>query len=173
LGRGGAQHQAIQRRIKKVAEDLGFRSTIEKSVLDGKGSVDLLLERADQTIACEISITTTIDHEVGNVVKCLKAGFSSVAVISLDKIHREKISAAVSGSLGPEVISRVSYFHPDQFIAHLEALSLVVPKATEASKIRKGLKVKRSPSNLTPEEQKEREEATIRSVAEAMKRKSK
>ena len=80
LGRGGAQHQAIQRRIKKAAEDLGFRSTIEKGVLDGKGSVDLLLERAGHTIACEISITTTIDHEVGNVAKCLKAGFSDVAI---------------------------------------------------------------------------------------------
>ena len=60
LGRGGAQHQAIQKRIKEAAEELGFRSVIEKPVLDGQGSVDLWLERAGLSIACEISI---IDHD--------------------------------------------------------------------------------------------------------------
>jgi hypothetical protein len=84
LGRGGAQHQAVQQRIKKAAEELGFRSIIEKVVLDKLGSVDLLLEREDQNIACEISFSTTIDHEVGNVSKCLKAGFPTVVVICLD-----------------------------------------------------------------------------------------
>src|SRR5205085_105820 len=29
LGKGGAQHQAIQQRIKEAAEPLGFRSVIE------------------------------------------------------------------------------------------------------------------------------------------------
>jgi len=53
--------------MKTAAEALGFRGIIEKEVLGGQGSVDLLLERQDQTIACEISISTTIDHEVGNV----------------------------------------------------------------------------------------------------------
>ena len=57
LGRGGAQDQAIQQRIKRAAEELGFRSVIEKQILDGQGSVDLLLERDNQTIACEISIS--------------------------------------------------------------------------------------------------------------------
>ncbi|MGA9778547.1 MAG: type IV secretion system DNA-binding domain-containing protein [Verrucomicrobiia bacterium] len=69
LGRGGAQHQAIQKRIKEAAEELDFRSVIEKSVLDGQGSVDLWLGRAGETLACEISISTTIDHEVRNVAK--------------------------------------------------------------------------------------------------------
>jgi hypothetical protein len=77
LGRGGNQHRAIQKRIKEAAESLGFRSTIEGEVLDGKGSVDVLLERAGEIIACEIAITTPIDHEVGNVEKCLKAGADS------------------------------------------------------------------------------------------------
>lgn len=173
LGRGGAQHQAIQRRIKKAAEEMGFKSTIEKEVLDGRGGVDLLLERLDHTIACEISITTTIDHEVGNVVKCLKAGFSNVAVICLDERHREKIRAAVLGSLGAEVGSRVSYYHPDQFIAHLETLKLPAPANPEGPKIRRGFRVIRTSSKLSPEEQKQREDAAIRSIAEAIERKAK
>jgi hypothetical protein len=108
LGRGGAQHQAIQRRLKKAAEEVGFRSTIEKPVLEGRGSIDLLLERQDQTIACEISVTTTIDQEVRNVIKCLKAGYTRVVVVSIDEAHREKIKSGLAGSLGAEIAAQVA-----------------------------------------------------------------
>ena len=67
LGKGGEQHKAMQQRIKEAAEALGFRSVIEKQISDGRESVDLMLERGDQKFACEISVSTTIDHEVGNV----------------------------------------------------------------------------------------------------------
>ena len=112
LGRGGAQHQAIQKRIKEAAEQLGFRSVIERPVLDGQGSVDLWLERTGQSIACEISISTTIDHEVRNVIKCLKAGVPKVAVICLDEERLRKIAAAVSGSLGAELAAAWSISSP-------------------------------------------------------------
>jgi hypothetical protein len=36
-GRGGAQHQAIQQRLKAVAEGLGFRAVVENAVLQGRG----------------------------------------------------------------------------------------------------------------------------------------
>jgi hypothetical protein len=170
LGRGGAQHQAIQKRIKEAAEGLGFRSIIEKPVLDGQGSVDLWLERTGQSIACEISISTTIDHEVGNVAKCLKAGLPKVAVICLDGERLQKISNAVSGSLGSESAARVEYYQPDQFIAHLKTLPLPVAPTSAALKTRRGYKVKSSFSDLSPEEQKQREEMAIQSIAEAMKK---
>ena len=170
LGRGGAQHKAIQQRIKQAAEGLGFRSVIEKEVLDGQGSVDLLLERPGQTFACEISITTTIDHEVGNVAKCLKAGFPNVAVICVGEERLKRIETAVVASLGPELAARVVYCQPDEFIARLQALPPQVPKAPET---RRGYKIKRSARDLNPEEQRQREEAAIRSIAEAMRKKSK
>jgi hypothetical protein len=169
LGRGGAQHQAIQKRIKEAAEKLGFRCIIEKPVLDGQGSVDLWLECGDQTIACEISISTTIDHEVRNVLKCLKAGVSRVAVICLDEERLQKIEAAVSGSLGQETSARVDYYQPDQFIAHFKALP-VAPAAKEAKKYR-GYKVKSSVSDLLPDELRHRETMAIQSIAEAMRKK--
>ena len=169
LGRGGAQHQAIQQRIKKAAEELGFRSVIEKAVLDKLGSVDLLLERYDQTIACEISISTTIDQEVRNVSKCLKAGFPNVAVICLEKERQRKIEAAVAGSLGPDATRQVGFFEPDGFIAYLKTLP-TTPVAT-ADKVTLGYKVKSSIAALSPEEQRQRENAAIRSIAEMMKKK--
>jgi hypothetical protein len=173
LGRGGSQHQAIQQRIKQVAEGLGFRSVIEKEVLDGHGSVDLLLERPDQTFACEISIRTTIDHEVGNVAKCLKAGFLDIAVICIDGERLKKIETAVAGSLGSDLAARVVYCQPEEFIARLQKLPPQVPKTPEAPETRRGYKIKHSVRELTPEEQKEREEAAIHSIAEAMRKKTK
>jgi hypothetical protein len=171
LGRGGAQHQAIQKRIKAAAEKLGFRSVIEKPVLDSQGSVDLWLERNNQTIACEVSISTTIDHEVGNVAKCLKADVPKVAVICLDEERLKKIKEAVSGSLGPELATRVEYFLPDDFIAHLK--SLPAPASQPAETIRHGYKVRRSVANLSAEEQKQKEDIANKMMAEAMQTKRK
>ena len=171
LGRGGAQHKAIQHRLKESAEKLGFRAIIEKEILEGQGSIDLLLERAGQTIACEISITTTIDHEVGNVAKCFKAGFSSVAVVCVEKERLEKISAAVLGSLGGALGERVGYFQPDGFIAYLQVLKPVALPTPQTEVIRKGYRVKRAVSKLTREEERKREAAAIRSIAESMRRK--
>jgi hypothetical protein len=167
LGRGGAQHQAIQKRIKEAAEGLGFRSVIERPVLDGQGSVDLWLERVGQTIACEISISTTIDHEVGNVAKCLKAGALKVAVICLDDERLRKISHAVSGSLGAEAATRVLYYQPDQFIADLKQLPPPPSQPTETRYA--GYKVKRSMPNLSAPEQKQKEDIAYRAMAETMR----
>ena len=168
LGRGGAQHQAIQQRIKQAAERLGFRSVIEKPVLDGQGSVDLWLERPGQSIACEISISTTIDHEVRNVIKCLKASVPKVAVICLEKERLQKIASAVSGSLGSESAAQVEYFQPDQFIAHLKTVPAEIPK--EQTTVRRGYKIKRVVSELSTEQQKEKEAAAIRAITDSMRK---
>jgi hypothetical protein len=167
LGRGGAQHQAIQKRVKEAAETLGFRSVIEKPVLDGQGSVDLWLERTGQTIACEISISTTIDHEVGNVAKCLKAGIPNVAVICLDEERLRKIRTAVVGSLGSELTARVVYFQPDPFIAHLKRLPPPTPAPTESKY--GGYKIKRSTPKLSATEQKQKEDIANRIMADVMR----
>ncbi len=171
MGRGGEQHQAIQKRIKEAAEKLGFRSVIEKPVLDGQGSVDLWLERTGQAIACEISISTTIDHEVGNVAKCLKTDVQKVAVICLDEDRLKKIAVGISGSLGAELVARVEYFQPDSFIAHLKSMPALVPQTSET--IHRGYRVKRSAPKLTAEEHRQREELANQMMAEAMRQKQK
>jgi hypothetical protein len=167
LGKGGEQHKAMQRRIKEAAEALGFRSVIEKQITGSQESVDLLLERGDQKIACEISVTTTIDHEVGNVTKCLKAGLPQVAIICVNAERLQKIATAVSGSLGSEAAEQVAYYQPDQFIAHLKTLPVPVPK--EYLTTHHGYKVKRSAPKLTVEEQRQREDTANRMMAEAMR----
>jgi hypothetical protein len=169
MGKGGAQHKAIQQRIKQAAEPLGFRCSIEKQIAGSKESIDVLLERSDQTIACEISITTTIDHEVHNVSKCLRAGIPKVAVICLDAGRLEAIAEAVVGSLGTEVAKQVVYLLPDQFIADLQTATMPAPSANpqETTVVRRGWTVKRTFPNLNLEDQRQREVRYHQAATEA------
>lgn len=172
LGRGGAQHQILQMRIKGVAEGLGYKVTVEKPVLDNTGSIDLALEKPCRSIACEISITTTIDHEVGNVRKCLKAGFAQVAVVCVTEHRLHQITAAVEGCLGKEEAARVGYYTPDQFIVYLQSTTLEDAKSAPSPPMRKrGYIVKRSAATHGVQEATAREEAMIKMVAKAMRRK--
>lgn len=170
MGIGGAQHQAIQQRLKREAETFGFRATIEKEIPDG--SVDLLLERPGHVIACEISVTTTIDHEVGNVAKCLKAGFARVAIICQQEERLRRIEAAIASSLGPDAGARASYFQPDPFLTYLQTLAsepkpVPPPVPTQPTK-RRGYNVKRKVADLERDEHKAREAAEIKLIAEIM-----
>lgn len=80
-GRGGSQHKHLQALIKKLAQDRGYAVTLEKTVLDGHGYVDALLERGPLRIGCEISVTTRTDHEVGNVGSRSSAGTPSIDLV--------------------------------------------------------------------------------------------
>lgn len=170
LGRGGAQHQAIQLRIKDEAEKLGFRVHVEKQILDGAGCVDLHIERDGVVIACEVTVTTTIDHEVGNVSKCVKAGYSKIVMVAVSEEKLAKLQAAVINSLGEEIGKRVSYLLPDAFITKLRALPSVIQQAEPEQRTRGGRKVKRNFVPLPVSEAKKQEDTALRLIGEAMKR---
>jgi excisionase family DNA binding protein len=80
--RGTKQHRETQRIIGQIAETYGFRSQIEKTVLDGTGAVDVSLEKDGLKIACEVSVTTSAAWESRNVLKCLRAGYDRVIVVA-------------------------------------------------------------------------------------------
>lgn len=83
-GRGGVQHKYLQSLIKRLAEDRGFTVVVEKTVLDGHGHIDVALSRNGLSVACEISVTTRVAHELGNLTKCLAAGFRYAVLVSSD-----------------------------------------------------------------------------------------
>ena len=174
LGRGGAQHQSIQQRLKEAAENLGFRATIEKMILDGQGSVDLALEKDGFGIACEITITTTTDHEFGNVKKCLRAGFVHVAVISPRAERLRQIEEAVTAALDATECSRIRYFLPDSFIAWLKGIasSLPAPASPPASSVRttRGYKIRRKAAKVSEDERKAKEDIALKAIADSMKK---
>lgn len=173
LGRGGTQHKLIQKRVKEAAQKLGFRVTTECPVLDGAGSVDLALERSASRIGVEITITTTIDHEIGNVTKCLQAGFPMVVLLAISEYRLTQLKEAVMAALGPENASRVSFFLPDAFISWLTAQSAPPAEVKTNEPVKRlGYTVKRSVSKISIEQRKQNEEAAIRSIAETMQKRN-
>lgn len=86
-GGGGARHREIQLMIQELGEAAGFRASVEEVILDGEGRVDVILRREALTICCEVSVTTTKEHELLNVQKCLRFGADQVWLI-VDNVKR-------------------------------------------------------------------------------------
>jgi predicted DNA-binding transcriptional regulator AlpA len=122
-GRGGPQHKYLQSLVKRLAEDRGFAVSLEKTVLDGHGYVDVALEREGLSVACEISVTTRVAHELGNLTKCLAAGFDHAVLLSSD----ERTLRSARTQISDADIDRIRLLNPDELIAFLDEL-IGVPK---------------------------------------------
>jgi hypothetical protein len=117
--RGKTQHQYLQSLIKRMAEEKGYKATLEQPTSDG-GRVDVGLERNGKRVAVEITVTTTSEHELGNIEKCLKAGYDKVIVCSQGKKNLEKIRVLVMEKLEESGIEKVMFFEPDELLFYLE-----------------------------------------------------
>jgi predicted DNA-binding transcriptional regulator AlpA len=122
-GRGGPQHKYLQDLIRRWAEDRGYTVTIEKPVLDGLGIVDLVLERRGaEPIACEISVTTSPDHELQNAQKCLAAGFVHVFLVAPDKKTLGRVRLRAASVLPASQMKKVRFVLPEQVFASVSIL---------------------------------------------------
>lgn len=120
-------HRGLQNRIKQAAQERRFSATIEKPVLDGKGRIDVALERDDLRIACEVSVTTKTEHELHNIEKCLAAGYDQIWVTSPDPEYLRKLRENLSPILPEETRKRVSFLLENELDLQLEALSTQTP----------------------------------------------
>lgn len=164
-GKGGQQHKYLQHLIKRWGEERGYKSTIEKQIAGG--SVDVALEKDGSSVACEISVTTTAEHEVQNIKKCLEAGFNQVIVITSDKKMLGKIKNAAAASLDAQGLSSVQFFLPEDLFMFLEQIAA---ESEDKEAIIKGYKVKVKLRTPGIEEQKARKEVIAKTVLQAMKR---
>jgi Type IV secretion-system coupling protein DNA-binding domain len=175
LGRGGARHKAIQSRLKAEAQKFGFHAEVEKQLATGSNdAADLLLRRGQLEIAVEITITTGVDHEFGNVKKCLAAGCKRVAVVATGRKQLEAIAAAVQGGLGSAASARVGYHTPDEFLAELQKLAKTAespPPSAPMAKTGKmlGFEITRNFPKQSPEEQRLNQQAIHEVTLKAMK----
>ncbi len=118
-GRGGTPHKYLQSLVKHLAEARGFIVSVEKTVLEGHGYVDVALERDDLSVACEISVTTRVTHEVANLTKCLAAGFNYAVLVSSDTRTLVNASSLIADSDR----ERIRFLTPDNLIAFLDSLA--------------------------------------------------
>jgi hypothetical protein len=166
-GRGGPQHKYIQELVRRWASSRGYKTTIEKEILDGLGSVDVALEKDGRSIACEISITTSVEHEMGNVQKCLTAGFEHVVLILSERKMMAKAKDAVAAAVSEAERSRVHVLTTEEFFAFVETL-----EAHAAGREEKvlGYKVKVDYQPVAEGEQKARKQAISQVILGALKK---
>jgi TraM recognition site of TraD and TraG len=171
LGRGGQQHKYLQQLVKRWAESKGYRATIERPILDGMGSVDVALVKDSRSVACEISIASTPVQELGNIRKCLAAGFSDIAVISPERRNLTKLKETIGPQLGRGETDMVRFLTPEELFLWIE--SLEAQSAGREEKVR-GYQVKVKYQALNDKEKKSRLEAisgVILRTAHKLKRK--
>ncbi len=142
-GGGGARHSEIERMIKELGEASGFRVSLEETILDGAGRVDVILRRETLTICCEVSVTTTREHEYLNVKKCLEFGAGQVWLVASSERHRVGLERFISPRLSEPELKLLRFLIP----AQLEDLMRdVSPAAPKGENVVKGYRVRSSVS---------------------------
>jgi hypothetical protein len=122
--------------VKRWAEAKGYRATVEEPLPSG-GKVDVALRREGHTLACEISVTTGAEHEIGNLEKCLAAGFDEVVLLSLSRGRLGKVREAVEVRVEEKERVRLHFMSPEEFFTFLDA-----PEPTAKETTVGGYKVK-------------------------------
>jgi len=166
-GRGGKEHKYLQTFIKQWAEGMGWRTTIEAPVPKGAGSVDVLLSKGEVTVACEISMTTSTAHEIRNLEKCARGGFTYVVSVCTDGKHAQGIETEAKGVLDGDRLARMRFLTPPQlfsFVGEIDAKSA----ATDTTV--KGYRVKVSYRPVDQAERAERMENVAGVIAKSLKR---
>lgn len=166
-GKGGSQHRYLQSLIKRMAEEKGFRAVVEQPTADGAGSVDVGIEKDGKRIACEISLTSTDEQELGNIQKCLASGYDKVILCSPDKKTLKKVNALVLQSLNESDQQKVLFFQPEELLFFLESESAGAVNTEERVK---GYKVKVQYQPIRDAEKKSKREAIAQVMVGAMKR---
>ena len=167
LGRGGPEHQYLQELVKRWAESHGYRAVIEEEIPEGKGKVDVALRTDDFSLACEISVTSTVAQEVQNALKCLEAGFHEVAILALKRPRLSKIEAALKAKLPPSDLARVHLVSPE------ELFTMLSMRPVTKEKIVGGYKVRVRRTLVDPEEEAARYEALKDVIGRSLRRMAK
>jgi len=167
LGKGGPEHKYLQQFIKRWGEGMGYRATIEKPIGNGIGSVDVALEKDARSIACEITVSTSVEHECANIQKCLDGGYEYVVVVSPDTSKLRVIQTRAESLLSPDKLAQVKFLTPEalfEFVEELEA------DAAGTEKTVRGYRVKVNYKTSADGEKAARKRAVSQVVVGALKR---
>jgi hypothetical protein len=167
LPRDTSTHRYYQTLIKKMAESLGYTATIESLLPDGTGLVDVLLFKEDNTIAVEICHTTDAEWEMGNILKCLNAGYTQIVSLSEDERQLERIRKKCSTGIAEFEKHPVFFFTPDAFYAFLnESIKQDIPEEVHM----KGYRVNVTYNAISKEEMENKRASVTRTVVNSNRR---
>jgi len=167
LGRGGPQHLYLQHLIEQLAIGMNFEVDVEKEILGGEGSADVVVKKGEKRFAFEISVTTDVKHELGNARKCFKANFDTIVMVGLDASRLSKLQEAAAKEFSSNEQARLRFCVPDEISPVLIGLS-----ATSASKdiVSHGKKTKVTYVPLSEEETRKRREILAQVSTQSLKK---
>lgn len=157
-------HQALKEKIADFARSLGYVCTAEKRGADSLERIDLLLERGQESIACEVSFTTPIENELAHVRNCLRSGHKHIAMICEDPKRLTRIQKLVSTSLLQGELARVAFYHPAEFLIRLREWNADAKLSGPAKQ------TIRISAKLTREERQSREAVYLAQLRENMRK---
>jgi hypothetical protein len=160
-------HRYLQTKIKKMAEERGYKASIEELTPDGQGRVDVLLVRGDKQFACEIGVTTTKEWETHNVEKCLNAGYEIVIAVPVDKKAAEIMQKQVSEKLPAKFHARVFVLEADELFHYLDK---EIAKEASSEKRTKGYRVKVEYDAVSEEAMKQKKDSISKMVLDSIKK---
>ncbi len=108
------------------------------------------------SIACEVSVTTNPAHELGNIEKCLAAGYGQVVVVSNERKSLSKIKELVSQKLSQADQCKVKLLQLPGFFAFIEEIGA---KEAGTDETVRGYKVTRRYKPVTEAEKKTKRRA--------------
>ncbi len=164
-----SQHRYLQALVKRMAEARGYKAVIEQPTADGRGRVDVHLERNGKRIAVEICNTTEPDWEMHNIQKCFDAGYDHILTCSNEAKSLESIRNKAK-ELSQPVKDKLQFLEPEQVFAFLDAE--LAKKASTEKRVR-GYRVKVNYSAVSSDEAERINRAIVKSVSDAAKSKSK
>jgi len=166
-GRGGRQHKYLQQLVKKLGEERGFRATIEETILDGAGRVDVSLVRDNLQIAFQVSVTTTKDWELGGIEKCLAAGFGEVVLVCSSERQVKQISQFVTENVDESQAGKITFVSPETIVEYFERHGVQSTKDT----VVRGYKVRTTQKPIDPDDAVARRKAVSEVIARSMRKK--
>ncbi len=130
-GRGGPQHRYLQAFLKSYAESKGYRASLEAPV-EGGGRIDLLLQKGEKSLACEVSVTSTPAQEAKNLLKCLQATTGPAVVVTLTASAKDKISAYIQDHFDSQARARALVCTIPEFTDFLDTFDLGEPEREDS-----------------------------------------
>jgi hypothetical protein len=144
--------------------DLGVR---DSTINQNQHNKQELGRRTHEAIAVEISVTTGTDHELGNIEKCIAAGYKEILFVSGKERHARSLARAIKERIDEETQANISisYASPETLGTFLESLGETIPPSeTEVA----GYKVKTTRKAPPPEEAARRRAVIADVVARAI-----
>lgn len=163
-----SQHRYLQALIKRMAESRGYKVFTEEPTSDGKGRVDVSLERNGKRIACEVCVTTPQEWELHNIQKCLADEYDTVVSISSDKKVLDNIRKQVLQNLSLPEQEKMQYFEPESFFQFLDA---EITKDTSTESLMKGYRVKVEYDSISDKEAHNKQEQILKTITNSIRKK--